>query len=432
MRIDRFVVFFSSLSHSHLITIISQSVNQSIMSSANPLIRASLRQTFRARSTRALPRTSLRFQSTQSQPAGTSHVLSGVAGGAAVLVAGYGLYSFSSAGRMHSKLNQTVKQADEYYKSATKTLREQTPEPNEAIDYLRKTAYSYAAFIPGGRGYVDSAFKDIDAIREKHSDEVDQILHETYKDLQEVSKSGLSMESVQKVAEVLQEMSKKLGSQAGDAFASIVDNHPELKKAVGGNLDQLKTLGDQLGPQAKEQVDQTWNQVQDILKGGVGVTTISKIKKLVEEKMQVIQQMGDEAWKKGLEQAKPYLDKNPKIKELVEKNQDALKQGNFKELFDTVKSVASSGNTEELEKYINSAKDKVNKATGGGLESYLKMIPGGSEILPKLSQLQEVASKHRQEGESLLKETMQEIEKVVSQQSEKAKKLADKAKEDAK
>ena len=47
-------------------------------------------------------------------------------------------------------------------------FKERTPEPNEAIDMLRKTAESYATFIPGGRGAVDKAFEDLDTIREKH------------------------------------------------------------------------------------------------------------------------------------------------------------------------------------------------------------------------------------------------------------------------
>ena len=93
-----------------------------------------------------------------------------------VLVAGYAMYSFSTAGRIHSSISKTANEANKYYNEATKKFQASTPDANEAIEYLKKTAYSYAVFIPGGRGYVDTAFKDLDTLREKHSDKVDGIL----------------------------------------------------------------------------------------------------------------------------------------------------------------------------------------------------------------------------------------------------------------
>ena len=400
------------------------------MSSATPIIRSSLRQGLRTRAA-VVPRTTIRYQSTQANTsAGTSHVLSGVAGGVAVLVAGYGLYSYSAAGRMHSKLNKTSKQLDNYYNEATKQFKQSTPNADQAIEYLKNYAYTYAAFIPGGRGYVDTAFKDLDTIRKDHQDEVDSILKDTYTELQQAAKAGANTDGLQKAYSAFETFSKRMGGLVGDAFTSVLDNHPDLKEKVGGNLDQLKQMGDRYGPEAKKQVDETWKQVQDIMKSGFSADTVNKVRKLIDEKVQQVQQMGDKMWKEGMEQAKPYLDKNPKIKEMIEKNQDALKQGNFMELFNKVK----SGNMEELQGYVDQAKDKAQKSmgSGGGLDQYIKMIPGGSEILPKLTQLKEVAEKHRGEGESLLKETMDKIHEVVSQQSKKAQDLAEKAKRDAK
>jgi hypothetical protein len=66
--------------------------------------------------------------------------------------------------------------------------------------------------------------------------------------------------------------------------------------------------------------------------GGIGIGTVEKIMQVVQEKYEKVKQMGDEVWKKGMEQAKPYLNKNPQIKEMIEKNQDALKSGNISEL----------------------------------------------------------------------------------------------------
>ena len=229
-----------------------------------------------------------------------------------------------------------------------------------------------------------------------------------------------------------------LADLAGGAIGDILDNHPQLKEKVGGNVDQLKQMSEQYGPEAKKQVDETWKQVKDVMAGGLSASSLSKAKKLIDEKVEQVKKLGDEAWTKGLEQAKPYLDKNPKVKELVENNKDALKQGNAKELFEKAKSAIESGEFGGFEEYVNGAvekaKSKGSELTGGwaGLDQYFKLIPSGSEILPKLKQLSEVAEKHKEEGEKLLKETMDEVKQVLQKKSEKAQDIVESAKKESK
>src|SRR5580658_5210197 len=100
--------------------------------------------------------------------------------------------------------------------------------------------------------------------------------------------------------------------------------------------------------------------------------------------------MGDEAWKKGMEQAKPCLDKKPQIKEKIEKNQDTLKLGNISELSEKLK----EGNADQIQDYIKQATEKAkNGGMGKNMEQYMKMIPGGDKIIPDLTKLEEVAKK---------------------------------------
>ncbi|KAK5047610.1 hypothetical protein LTR16_011123, partial [Cryomyces antarcticus] len=63
---------------------------------------------------------------------------------------------------------------------------------------------------------------------------------------------------------------------------------------------------------------------------------------------------------------------------------------------------------------------------------WLKMIPGGGEILPKLSQLRDVADKHGKEAEKLLRDTMDELKGVLEKRSGQASELAEKAEKSAK
>ncbi|KAG8669529.1 hypothetical protein FPOAC2_08862 [Fusarium poae] len=404
---------------------------------ARPLIRSSVPRA--ARATRA-PRRQIRFQSTSSTSSSSSsmHLASGIAGGFVGSALFFGIYSYTPAGRAVSSVNKVALEAQKKYDAAAKKLQEKAPDADQAVNYIKEYAYSYVGWIPGGRAYVDAAFQDWEKVRENNKDEADKLVNDAYKQFQDLSKSGLSMETASKAFDVIADLGKKVANLAGDAISDIIDNHPQVKEKLGGNVDQLKELGDKYGPEAKKQVDETWKQVKDIFAGGFSASTISKARKLIEEKIEEIKKLGDKAWKKGLEEAKPYLDKNPKVKELIEKNADALKQGNAAELFKRAKSAVDSGDLGDLEKYVKDAtekaKSKGNELTGGwvDIEKYIKEIPNGGEVMEKLQQLSEVADKHKEEGEKLFRETIDELRQVLEKKSEKAQEIAGEAKKDAK
>jgi gas vesicle protein len=211
-----------------------------------------------------------------------------------------------------------------------------------------------------------------------------------------------------------------------------MDNHPQLKEKVGGNWDKLKEYGDKYGPEAKKEVDRTWKQVGDVVKTGFSASNIEKVKSIVQEKVDKLKKLGDEAWDKGMEQAKPYLDKNPKVKELVEQNADALKGGDVQQLYSRVKKAVESGDMGDLEGYIKSATDKAKDSGFGGLDKYFQSIPGADQIGPKLSQLQEVAQKHGDEAQGIMKDAISEITEILKKRGDQAAELAKKAKDDSK
>ena len=322
----------------------------------------------------------------------------------------------------------TARETKAYFEKATKKLSDSTPEPSEALQWLRQTATSYAAFIPGAKGYVNTAFDDLDAIHRKHGSEMDKIVKEAYEEIRDITKEkGMSLETAEQVREALQKHLKRIFDLASDATQDILNNHPEIKERVGGSIDQLKSMGDKYGPEAKKQVDQTWEQIRNIVKSGVSMESATKIRSLIEEKIELIKEMGDEAWKKGLQEAKPYLDKSPKVKEMIEKNAESLKQGNVTELWQKVKDTAESGNTESIENYIKSIVDKgksQGKSVAGGAEKYLKMVPGADDMMPKLEKLRSYTAKHGKQAENLLNEAVEEIHEVVKRKYEEAKKMA--------
>ncbi|KAG6039845.1 hypothetical protein E4U41_002023 [Claviceps citrina] len=386
---------------------------------------------------RRVPRQQCRHQSTATAGGGggwnTSHFATGMIGGVVGTAVAYGVYSFTPAGRVASKLNKAAIEASKNYEAAAKKLQDSTPNAHQAVNSIKQFAYSYAAWIPGGKGYVDAAFRDWEAVRNDHKEEADKIVNDAYNQLKAISKSGLSMETASRAYDVLADVSKKIASLGSEAMSDIIDNHPAVKEKFGPSIEKLQSMGKNYGPEVKKQVDQTWGQVKDILAGGFSASNLDKARRLVEDKVQQMSHLGDEAWNKGLEAAKPYLDKNPKVKELIEEHADSLKQSNLSELFKKVR----SGDLDDLQSYVqdavNKGKEKASDASGSlGLDKYLKMVPQGGDVLQKLQQIGQIADKHKDEGEALLKETVEEIKKVLEKQSEKGKDIVEKAKKEAK
>ena len=382
-----------------------------------------------ARNVRVRPFThQLRSKSSSSASStSSSHasqaVVGGLCGGGLVFLGCYGYYHFSGA----KSFVNTAHEASAALNKYKEEFKKSTPDSNVTLDWFRQTATSYVYYIPGAQSYVDSAFDDIDAIQRKHSAEVDQIVKEAYNEFRKVGEKPMSLESIKEAWEVLQKHLKRLGELAGDSAQEIIDNHPTLKEKVGSNLDQLKQLGDNYGPEAKKQVDETWAQIRGIMKEGFSASSIPKVQSLVQDKMKKMQEIGNKVWDKGMEEAKPYLDKSPKVKELVEKNAGDLKKGNFNELYGKIKDAVQSDSTGDLEKYIKKTAEKAKQADGGGLESYLQMMPGGKEILPKLSQLQQIAQQNGEEAEKIAKSTYEEIQEVLQRKVSEAQDLAKKA-----
>ncbi|KAL8896968.1 MAG: hypothetical protein Q9207_007458 [Kuettlingeria erythrocarpa] len=332
-------------------------------------------------------------------------------------------------------LVNTAHQTKATLEQYTQKIKNANPEPSEAIRWLRSTAQSYAGFIPGARGYVDAFFNDLEAIQKKHGPEVDNIVKEAYAELKDtVSSEGMSITSATKSWSALQKYMNRIAELAGDASEDILNNHPALKDKVGGSVNQLKQMGENYGPEAKKQVEETWNQIRDIVKNGIGASTIPQIQSLIQDKTQKMREMGNKLWDEGMEKAKPLLDKSPEVKKIVEENKDQLKQGNVQELYQMIKESVQSGNTANLKEYVNKTVNKAKESTSGGgggngIEQYLQKIPGGGEIVPQLTKMYQIAQEHGEEAEKITKETIHEIEDVLKRRVGEAQELAKKAKD---
>lgn len=354
-------------------------------------------------------------------------VVGGLTGAGLAFSAVYGYYYFSGAKTAVDTAKQAKSYVDYGSDQLKRTLQENTPDSAEGvIAKLKEVSLNYAGWIPGGRSYVDSAFKDLEEVQKKHGDEVNEIVKAAYEEIKTVSqKKGSSLETANDVWGILSQRFAQLASLAGDSAQEILSNHPEVEKKLGGSYQQLKDLGDRVGPDAKKKIDETWSEVSDIAKSGFSADSVDKIRKLIQKKVEEVKQLGDQAWNKAWEeQIKPALDKNPQVKELVEQNLDTLKNGNISEAISKVTSAVSSGNTKDLEAYVKNAANKADQFTSGSISKWLSMVPGGSEILPQLMKLKEAAEKKGPEAEQLTKDTLSELQQVLTKRGKQAEDLA--------
>jgi len=308
-------------------------------------------------------RRNVRFASHDAQPspAGRGFV-GGVAGGiVGSTIAGLLWYQLSGA----RQAMQTAKDIKGYTDSAINKFKvefqEKTPNANEALDVLRSTANKYAVFVPGGKEFVNKAFEDIDTVRKTHGQEVDKIVQDAYGELRDASKKGFSLDTASDSWGILSKYIGQLSALAVDAGHDVMNNHPELKNKLGGSFDQLKQLGAEMGPEAKKQVDETYQEIRGILNEGLQWNTVERIRQLVQEKTQSTKRIEDAAWQQGLDQIEPMLQKNPQIRKLIDENGDMIRKGNIQEAMDKVRKAVQSGDLRSLEDYILGAKERASE-----------------------------------------------------------------------
>jgi hypothetical protein len=77
-------------------------------------------------------------------------------------------------------------------------------------------------------------------------------------------------------------------------------------------------------------------------------------------------------------------------------------------------------------------KDKAQQFTSSRISDWLEKVPNGSQILPQLQKIRQIAEQRGPQAETLAKDTIEEIKQVLDRKVAEAEKLADTAKEEAK
>lgn len=346
-------------------------------------------------------------------------------GGGIVFAGWYSWYNFSGA----RDAVQTKEQVNSYIDAGAEQFRVQfreiTPGPtDEVVKSLREVAEKYSAWIPGGREFVDKSFKELEKIREHHETEVNEIVRDTYEELRDVAnRNGTSLETVNATWYILSRRLEELSSLAGDVAEQVLTKHPELREKLDSSFEDLRQLGDRLGPGAKREIDETFSQVANMVKQGVNAETGDRVQMLVQKKAQEIKFRNEQAWTRSWEQIQALLERNPRVKTIADANIDTLRQGRAKEVAEKIKQAVWTGSTGELERYIKDLSKKSQQHSSGNLSNWLNRLPNGSKILPQLQKLKEVSDTRSSEAEHLARTTLNDISQLLDQRSQQAESL---------
>lgn len=378
-----------------------------------------------------------------------SHMLAGLAGGGVVVLAGYGYYHFSGTKRVIDGVKSIKASAIQ----AKDRLAEKTPEPRVILQYLRSTAKAYAGFVPGASGYVDATFDSFDQLADSHNEEFESILKGAYDDLRPILKEGsLDQETAKRVFGVIRERTLQLqdlsARASSDLFGPLLDKHPEIKEKLGGTYDQVKKLASQSGPQVQQITKETVAKLSDTFKSGFDDKSVEKAKQILQESVERLQkatgEVGDEAkraWQKSTEQAQPYLDKLPEIKELLESKASVLMSGEgAMQIWKRVKEIGEQkgidkDKVKDLKNFINEKANDAGQRSGDvwdKIMDFSQNMPGAEKFQPQMEGIVAVVREDSQEAKELAKETFADIMHVLEEKAEKAKGLKEKAKEDGK
>jgi hypothetical protein len=309
----------------------------------------------------------------------------------------YGYYHFSGA----KKAVDASKAAHAYYQQTKATIAQNTPKsPNEALQFLRGVAKSYAGIIPGASSYVDSTFDSLDELHDTHGEELNKILQGAYDDVRGILKDMKDQESIdaEKASKLMAVLGKRvselneLGMKAGsDAFSKFEEKYPMVSQTIGSSYSDLKGLAQRGGPEAKKLVEESIAQVQDMLKNSKNPQDAwVKARELVQGKSQKLREI---VWDKAAEEAKEH----PELADLLKENRATfLKQGvsirSMKEVLERIKEAGKEGTVDkgkisELSKFMQSKAQETQTKGWESLQEWAKAVPGGDEVRTSLCEL---------------------------------------------
>lgn len=269
-----------------------------------------------------------------------------------------------------------------YLDQATNKIKEAgNLKPDQTMQWIQDMASQYAAFIPGGKGMVEKAFQEINEVKQEHGEELEKVMKDAYNEIKglasngsfDVATAGTAWAVLVKYMDKIQELAKNIGED-------VLGKHPEIQERFGGTLSQLKELGEKNGGEIQKQVQQTYKQVTDMVKGGK--IDSDKINTLLSDGMKKAQEASDGAKSQFDDKIKPFIEKNPTLKKLVDDNMDKLKGSQFGELIKMVESAAKSGSTDELQSYL---KDQTSQIAGMSSSAWDALMVRASIYLDKVS-----------------------------------------------
>jgi len=213
-----------------------------------------------------------------------SHITAGLCGGLIVLAGGYSYYHFSGL----KKIVDAARSFSVYLAGESKASS------NVALAYLRKSAQSYVASVPGAGLLVDSAFDWVDEAYDAHQEEASVITQRAYDEIQSIVRNGGNSQQIGvKVAEALRKYLVDLHAlcmkAGGIAISPMWDKYSAAKEKLDGAFDEMERLAAQGGPNIKRIFDDAQQQVNNILSTKLSYDALPWARNAIREKTREVE-----------------------------------------------------------------------------------------------------------------------------------------------
>ncbi|KAK9713038.1 hypothetical protein K7432_006740 [Basidiobolus ranarum] len=380
-----------------------------------------------------------RFVSQTTPPTANnvSHILAGLAGGSAVVIGGYGWYHFSGAKDVVGKAQSAFQ--------TIQNIEAKTPPPGVIVNTVKSLSTPLLISIPGAKTLLDQLQK----LEDNHGPEIKKLWDETTQEVSKITANGWDEESTKKVTELikqktthLQELVKDIAEDVSDEFLNAF---PQVKDAVGGSLEELKSLSGKGGEDAQKIVSKTYSQIKKTLDEGMNENTVSEITELIKDNMEdakkLVGKAGDIAWDKSILLAGPFLDKMPDVKKKIEQATDVFSEAAkehgpqvkdmAEDLMSQLKKISEKGINEDtikeaktlVEEKLSELKDLKGKV---GEQAWNKAQELADPVLQKAPELKKIVDEGVKEMKTLAEKKGPEASKIISDTYTEIKKIADK------
>lgn len=281
----------------------------------------------------------------------------------------------------------------------------------EMVKLLSDFCSTFAIYLPGGQAYIDSLFDKFKNPDDRES--TNSLLSEAYRRFKNIPQlNRLSHSNIDMACAILADLDKKLTTSL-----TVNPGHYNSIPPKDQTSDVSRYL-----MQLSKQIEMVNIHLDDLKLQKVGSWGLDEELEYVRQWIHNLGELNKEAWNIIIQEAMPYLEKNPKIREIVERNAGLLQWQQPRFILARIILAAEDPAVDEIlqskidalvedrARYIQDVKKLCEDAD---FAKFLQRTQAGLEMSIRIQLLQGMIRDRTVDGDIFIEKTIQEIEWLV-------------------